>query len=73
MAIAKPQKTIKKKQIDVAATTDNLAKKSPDQMVAMNFKVPFEFRKEFFLYAMEHDINGTELLKRMFEYYKINN
>ena len=72
MAIpAKPKK--KKKAIDASVVTENLEKPSPSQMVAMNFKIPYEFRKEFFLYAMENDISGTELLKRAFEYYRKNN
>ena len=71
MAISKP--TVKKKKvIDATPIADNLEKKSPTQMVNMNFKVPYEYRKEFLQFALAHDISGVELLRRSFDGYRKN-
>lgn len=45
------------------------ATKSPSSadLVALNFSVPAEFRKEFHAYALAHDLSGKALLEQAFE------
>lgn len=48
----------------------NLQKPASSELVALNFSVDPEFRKEFRIYSAEHDINHINLLKEMFAFYK---
>ena len=48
------------------------ATEQTDELVAMNFKVAPEFRREFKLYAVERGKTMVELLKEAFEEYREN-
>lgn len=48
----------------------NLTKPSNQELKPLNFKVAAEFKKDFKLYALEHDISMVELLQRAFKFYK---
>jgi len=48
----------------------NLTKVSDNDQVAMNFKVPAEFRKTMKQYAAELEISMTDLLLKAIEEYK---
>lgn len=51
-------------------TSTNLTKISDTDLVAMNFKVPGEFRKNMKQYAAELSISMTDLLVRAVEEYR---
>jgi hypothetical protein len=51
-------------------TSTNLTKVSDTDAVAMNFKVPGEFRKKMKQYAAELGISMTDLLMRSIEEYQ---
>lgn len=51
----------------------NLTKESSDKDVILNFKVSFEFKKEFKRYALEKDKTMVDILKESFKLYKKNN
>jgi hypothetical protein len=51
-------------------TSVNLTKISDTDVVAMNFKVPAEFRKNMKQYAAELGISMTDLLTRAVEEYR---
>ena len=48
----------------------NLDKKSPQESVPLNFRVPAEFRRDLKLEAAEKEISQLELLYRMREFWK---
>lgn len=50
-----------------SAVRDNLSKPEPSSSVALNFRVPASFRKDFKLAACEYGIPQSTLLQRMFE------
>ena len=52
------------------APSANLAKKSPQESVPLNFRVPAEFRRDLKLEAAEKDISQLELLYRMRAFWK---
>lgn len=40
---------------------------NPSQIVDLNFKVPYEFKKQMRLFALEHDMKVVDVLKLAFE------
>ena len=52
------------------ATLDNLDKPEPEELVALNFKVPAAFRREFKIAAAELDMDMVELLQKSFGAFK---
>lgn len=40
---------------------------SDEHLVCLNFKVPFEFRRQFKVYAAERGMKMTELLEALFD------
>jgi hypothetical protein len=48
----------------------NLDKPEPDGLVALNFKVPRAFRREFRLFAANQDKNMVEVLAEAFDLLK---
>ena len=48
-------------------TKDNLNKTSNSKKVQLKFSVEESFKKEFQIYAIENDMNMSELLKVCFE------
>ena len=52
-----------------SATKSNLDKPEPGKMVALNFKVPAEFRKDFKIAAVTHGKSQVDLLYEIFEYW----
>ena len=42
----------------------------PLKYVAMNLRVPLEFRREVKTYASAHDLSIIEVMTKAFEYYK---
>jgi hypothetical protein len=50
-----------------SAVRDNLSKPEPAASVALNFRVPASFKKDFKLAACEYGIPQSELLRRVFE------
>ena len=63
----KSTKTTKGEPPTSEATKSNLDKPEPGEMVALNFKVPAEFRKDFKIAAVTHGKTQVELLYEMFE------
>jgi hypothetical protein len=51
----------------VAKKSNNLTKRPSDQMVALNFSVPAEFRTRFKMFAVMHDMKQVEVLFAAFE------
>ena len=72
--IAKPNSAKKRKGTPPKneETSQNLTKVSNQDLVALNFKIPADFKKQFKRYAFEHDISMVELFVRSFEAYKLN-
>ena len=52
------------------APSTNLTKKSSQETVPLNFRVPAEFRRDLKLEAAEKDISQLELLYRMRAFWK---
>lgn len=50
-----------------AKKSNNLTKRPSDQMVALNFSVPAEFRTRFKMFAVMHDMKQVEVLHAAFE------
>ncbi|NER07146.1 MAG: hypothetical protein F6K17_33500, partial [Okeania sp. SIO3C4] len=48
----------------------NLDKRSANELVPLNFKVPPEFKKEYRLYAAEKEMSLVDILKNSFEVMK---
>jgi hypothetical protein len=48
----------------------NLDKPEPEELVALNFKVPAPFRKEFKIAAAELDVDMVDLLRLSFAAFK---
>lgn len=66
---AKKRKGAPPKEVE---TSQNLTKVSNQDLVALNFKIPADLKKEFKRYAFDHDISMVELFMRSFENYKSN-
>lgn len=49
-----------------AETRNNLSKPEPSKIVALNFRVPAEFKKDFKIAAATHGITQSELLQQAF-------
>ena len=47
--------------------SNNLTKRPSDQMVALNFSVPAEFRTRLKMFAVMHDMKQVEVLIAAFE------
>jgi len=45
-------------------------KTASDDLRALNFRVPLEFRKEYKTFALEKELSMVELLRVSFEFYK---
>lgn len=54
----------------VAAKSNNLTKRPSNQMVALNFSVPAEFRTRFKMFAVMHDMKQVEVMFAAFEEYE---
>jgi len=54
----------------LAETRQNIEKPDLDQIVALNFKIPFRVKKDFKQIAAELNITQSELLKRAIGAYK---
>lgn len=52
--------------------SNNLTKRPSDQMVALNFSVPAEFRTRFKMFAVMHDMKQIEVLFAAFEEFEKN-
>lgn len=48
----------------------NLAKPEPASIVALNFKVPASFKRDFKHAACDYGITQSELLQRLFETFR---
>lgn len=55
---------------ETLVSSTNLTKKSPQDQVPLNFRVPAEFRRDMKLEAAEKDISQLELLYRMRAFWK---
>jgi hypothetical protein len=51
-------------------TRRNLSKPQPAKIVALNFRVPAEFKKEFKIASATNGITQSELLQQAFEEWK---
>jgi hypothetical protein len=51
-------------------TAGNLDKQEPGTLSHLNFRVPKAFHKEFGIFALQHDMNQTELLYESFRLVK---
>lgn len=47
----------------------NLSKPLDEELVALNFRVPAEFRKRIKQYALDHNTTGLEVMMRAVEKY----
>jgi hypothetical protein len=47
----------------------NLSKPLDEELVALNFRVPAEFRKRIKQYALDHSTTGLEVMMRAVEKY----
>ena len=54
-------------------TRNNLVKPVPGQTVALNFRVPAEFKKDFKIAAASHGITQSELLQQAFREWRERN
>ncbi len=52
------------------AVVTPLTKRPSSEPVPLNFTVENEFRREFKVFAVTHDMNMVDLLKQSFELYK---
>jgi hypothetical protein len=50
-----------------AEIRDNLSKPEPSEIVALNFRVPAEFKKDFKIAAATYGITQSELLQQLFK------
>lgn len=56
---------------DETTTVDNNTEKAGNtDLVALNFKVPAEFKRDFKAFAAAHDMSGVDVFKKAFEQYK---
>lgn len=51
-------------------TRRNLSKPQPEKIVALNFRVPAEFKKEFKIASATNGITQSELLQQAFDEWK---
>lgn len=65
----KPANSSKGSPTALPAST-NLSKAPSSELVAMNFKVPAEFRREFKLEATARDMDMVELFQQAYECWK---
>lgn len=75
--ISKPPKTRRKKTDRLPdppksqeKTSKNLSKRSSSETDKFTFVTDVEFKKEYKIFAAEHNMTMTEVLKRSFELYK---
>lgn len=69
-----PNKTSKKGEPPRKTdTTLNLVKPEPGEVVALNFRVPAEFKKDFKISAATHGITQSELLQQAFKIWQSKN
>jgi hypothetical protein len=62
-----PRRALSKGEPPAAIETrNNLVKPEPSQSVALNFRVPAEFKKHFKIAAASHGITQSELLQQAF-------
>lgn len=54
----------------VTTPTNNTNKATSGEIVALNFKVDAEYRKDFKSFALMHDLTQKELLEAAFQMYK---
>jgi hypothetical protein len=54
-------------------TRNNLVKPEPGQTVALNFRVPAEFKKDFKIAAASHGVTQSELLQQAFREWRERN
>jgi hypothetical protein len=52
---------------------NNLSKPEPESIVALNFRVPAAFKKNFKIAAASHGITQSDLLKQAFQLWEKNN
>ncbi len=69
-SINKPARKRKGPPPPAEVTSTNLSKLSDTDLVAMNFRVPAEFRKNMKQYAAALGVSMTELLMEAFEEYR---
>lgn len=75
--ISKPPKTAKRKTDKLGEppsikkkVSQNLQKNDSTQLVQFSFATDPEFKREYRMFAAEHDMSMTEVLKKSFEHYK---
>jgi hypothetical protein len=68
-----PRKPSKGEPPAADETKSNLDKPEPGSLVDLNFKVPFEFRKNFKIAAATQGMNQTELLQEIFRFWSERN
>jgi len=75
--ISKPPKTERKRTDKLPdppqsqeKVSKNLSKKSSSETDKFTFVTDVEFKKEYKIFAAEHNMTMTEVLKRSFELYK---
>jgi len=64
------KKGVPPKQVE-AEVRNNLAKVEPTKMVALNFRVTAEFKRDFKIAAAMDGITQLSLLQKMFESWKM--
>lgn len=66
-------KPIKSKRKGIPPTienaSNNLSKSLDEELVALNFRVPAEFRKRIKQYALDHNITSLEVMIKAVEKY----
>lgn len=55
-----------------AATHHNLSKPANGKKIPIQLNVPAEVRRDFLRYAVDHDLNLSDLFEAIFEWYKEN-
>jgi hypothetical protein len=68
--IKKPKSRKKGIPPKIEDASQNLTKAPDQELKPLNFKVSAEFKHDFKLYALEHDMSMVELLAKCFESYK---
>lgn len=65
-----PPKTKKGEPPERTETRRNLSKPQPAKIVALNFRVPSEFKKDFKIASATNGITQSELLQQAFDEWK---
>ena len=68
-----PIKNKKGEPPKINETRGNLTKPSANRLVALNFKIPAEFKKDFKITAATQGITQSELLQQAFQSWKARN